>query len=184
MNTLSKVLLGIYAVILAAVSLFVMLITVWPGLFRALYDHFTFSVLDNRTTSLIFFLVALLLFILSLVFIVSMIRIRKTGRSIVRKTELGETLISLAAIENIGQATVKKIPSVRESHTSCHRIGDSDKVAMTLRVVVLSDASMPALSEEIQHKVKKAVEDTTGIAVQDIRVLIDNIHSVMKARVE
>lgn len=184
MNTLSKILLAIYAVILAAASLCMMVITIWPGVFKKLTSLFTFSVLDNRNTSFILFLVALILFSLSIVFLFTTFGQRRIGKVIVKKSDMGEMVISLDAIENICLYTVKRIPSVRECRALCNRIKDNEKVAITIRVIVLSDTNMPSLSDEVQKKVAKAVEDSTGVEVQSIKVLIDNIYSVMKARVE
>ncbi|HBQ64276.1 MAG TPA: alkaline shock response membrane anchor protein AmaP [Clostridiales bacterium] len=184
MNLLSRILLSIYAAVLALVSLAAMVITVWPDVFNNLSSRFSFNVLENRSASLIVFLIALTLFSLSLVFLFSGVGFKTSGRTILRRGDMGEIRISLDAIENISQAAVKRIPSVRDCRALCTKTKDTEKVTISIRVIVMSDTNMPLVSEEIQKKVKKAVEDCTGVSVLGVQVNVDNIYSVMKARVE
>ena len=61
-----------------------------------------------------------------------------------------------------------------------------DGVEIEVRLIVMPDLSIPVISEEVQGRVKKAVEESSGIPVKQVRVFVDSIYTGLtyKARVE
>ena len=48
----------------------------------------------------------------------------------------------------------------------------------------MQEGNIPLLSEDIQGKVKNAIEESFGIKVNEVKVLIENIYTGFKSRVE
>ena len=94
----------------------------------------------------------------------------------------GEIRISLNTIENIALSASRRLNGVKETKTYVSKIGED--VSIYIKAVVLSDIHIPTLSEELQSKVKKAVEETSGINVTDVKVSVENIFTGYKSRVE
>ena len=41
----------------------------------------------------------------------------------------------------------------------------------------MPEINMPSVSEELQGKIKKTVEESSGIGVKEVKVIIDGIYS-------
>jgi len=53
-----------------------------------------------------------------------------------------------------------------------------------IKTIVMPDINIPALLEDIQLKVKKSVEETTGIVVNEVKVSVENTYTGYRSRVE
>lgn len=182
MNLFFRILLAVYAFCLTIVSIITMLITFRPYIFDLISNYLSESVLPNRNASFIMFLIAFLFFALSLTFLLSGVKSDKDRKAINKFTNIGEIRISLNSIESIALATSRRLNGIRDTKVDVRKVDDS--VSIIVRAVILPDINIPVLSEEIQVKVKKSVEESSGIKVNDVRVLVENIHTGYKARVE
>jgi len=182
MNMFFRVLLAVYAFILTIVSLAAMVVTVKVELFERAASYLANNVLTNRGSSIAVFIVEFILFILSMAFLLSGFRTSKDKKCVSKHTNIGEIRISLNSIESIALAAAKRLNGVRETKAYVKKLGDA--VSIAIKVIVLSDVNIPALSEDIQARVKKAVEESSGIGVNDINVIVDNIYTGYKPRVE
>ncbi len=102
--------------------------------------------------------------------------------AIVHDSPLGEVRVSLSAIENLVGRTARQVQGVREvkSRVSAGSTG----VAVSIRAWVSPDISIPAATDEIQNRVKDYIANVVGVGVEEVRVLIENITSERKSRVE
>jgi len=139
-------------------------------------------VLPNKASNILMFIVELIFFALSIVFLLSGVKSDKEKKFISKANNVGEIRISLNTIENIALAASKKLSGVKETKAYVSRVGED--VSIYIKSVVLSDIHIPTLSEELQNKVKKAVEETSGINVTDVKVSVENIYTGYKSRVE
>ena len=48
----------------------------------------------------------------------------------------------------------------------------------------MPDINIPALLEDIQLRVKKSIEETSGILVDDVKMFVENIYTGYRSRVE
>ncbi|MCX7843263.1 MAG: alkaline shock response membrane anchor protein AmaP [Clostridia bacterium] len=181
MNIFFRVLLAIYAFILTILSFLIMVIAFKPSIFSWLSDYMQ-AILKTRNGPLITFIIAFIFFALSITFLLSGVRSSKDKKAVTKHTNIGEILISLDTLENIALAASRKLNGVRDSKAAIYK--QEDGVAVTVKVVVLPEINIPLLSEDIQVKVKKALEDSSGIKVYDVRVMVDNIYSGYRSRVE
>ncbi len=186
MNIFFRVLLAIYAFCLALVSATAMYIIIVPAAFTSFTGYLAEQIFTEGATAIriAVFAIALLFFALSVMFLLSGVKSNKDKKAVSKHTNIGEIRISLNSIENIAINASKKAGGVKESKTLVKKAEDG--VEIEVRVIVMPDLSIPAISEDVQGRVKKAVEDAAGIPVKNVKVLVDSIFSgvTYKARVE
>lgn len=186
MNIFFRVLLAIYAFCLAVISAVVMYIIVKPVAYMNVTGYLAENVFADGATGLriALFSVALIFFAMSLIFLLSGVKSNKDKKAVSKHTNIGEIRISMNSIENIALNASKKAGGVKESRTMVQKAEDG--VDVEVRIVVMPDLSIPAISEDVQGRVKKSVEEASGIAVKNVKVIVDSIYSgvTYKARVE
>lgn len=182
LNIFFRVLLAIYAFCLTIVSLLSMVITLKSDLFGSISDFLIERVFPSSTASIAMFVIELLFFCMSVVFLMSGFKSEKDKKAMSKYTNVGEIKISLNSIENIALAASRKFNGIKESKAYVEKRQES--VSIAIKASVLADINIPSLSEDVQIKVKRAVEESTGIKVSDVKVMVDNIHSAHKSRVE
>lgn len=184
MNLFFRILLAIYAFFLTFFSLIAIVITLKPELFGRVTDQLYYNILEGNGAVIITVTVEAIFFVLSLLFLFSGFRNDKDKKSVSKHTNIGEIKISLNSIENIALTTAKRSSGVRDTKAYVSKVGEG--VSISIKTVVLPDINIPALSEDLQQKVKKSVEDSSGISVNDVAVIVENIAApaALKARVE
>ena len=185
-NIFFRTLLAIYAFCLAVISAVAMYIIVRPVAYTSVTGYVAEHIFTNGASALriAVFIIALIFFAMSIIFLLSGVRSNKDKKAVSKHTNIGEIRISLNSIENIAINASKKAGGVRESRTFVSKAEDG--VNIEVRVVVMPDLSIPAISEDIQGRVKKAVEEAAGISVKNVKVVVESIFSgvTFKARVE
>lgn len=183
MNIFFRILLTIYAFCLTIVSLITILITFRTSLFESIYSYIYYEVLQDNASRIIMFVIAMVFFILNLVYLLSGLRTDKDKKAVSKHTNIGEIKISLDSIENIALTASRKLAGVKDSKAAV--IKHEDNVSIILRIIVFPDVNIPGLSEDIQIKVKSSIEESSGIGVKDVRIIVENIHTgFSKPRVE
>lgn len=182
MNLVFRILLTIYAFFLMIISFIAASITVKPAVFDRIYRYLAEDVLLDRNSRLIMFVITLIFLILSIMFLFSGFKSNKDKKAVTKYTNIGEIKISLNSIESIALSASRKLMGVRETKASVTK--QMEGVSIIIKAVIMNDVNIPSLSEDIQVKVKTSVEETTGILVQDVKVLVENIYTNYKSRVE
>jgi uncharacterized alkaline shock family protein YloU len=107
---------------------------------------------------------------------------KQRGRHVVlTESSLGQVNVSLQAIESLVEKIVSQFNGVREVKPSIVTVPQG--IGIKVRVAVTPDVNLPQLSEEIQNRVKSRVLEVTGITVNTIKIMVENI-TVHKPRVE
>ncbi len=183
MNIILRVLLAVYAFFLTIASMFAMLVTIKSDILSEAYTYLYNDVLGYRNPSIIMFIVSSIFFCLSLTFLLSGFKPEGDKKAITKYNKNGDIRITLNSIENIALATSRKLNGIRDSKAFVSKVGEG--VSITVKAIVLPDINIPLLSEDMQQKVKSAVEDCTGVQVDSVRVLVESIFTGYKsARVE
>ncbi|HEX3027981.1 MAG TPA: alkaline shock response membrane anchor protein AmaP [Clostridia bacterium] len=182
MNIFSRVLLTIYAFCLSIISLVAVSVTIKTNLLTTIYNYLSEDLLGNNFYRVLLFLIAVVFLSVSIGFLFSGLRSNKDKKAVSKYTNIGEIKISINSIENIALTASRRLSGIRDSKAFVTRFEDG--VSITIRAIVLSDINIPALSEDIQVKVKNLVEDTAGIKVVDVKVMVENIYTGYKSRVE
>jgi uncharacterized alkaline shock family protein YloU len=186
MKIFFRTLLAIYAFCLAVFSAFAMYVAIRPDAYVAISEQVIDAISTDNATGLriAVFATALVFFALSIMFLLSGVRSNKDKKAVGKQTEIGEILISLNSIENIAINASRKTNGVRDSKTMVRKTDNG--VEIESRLVVMPEMSIPAITEDVQQRVKKSVEDTAGVRVESVKVIVDNIYSgiTYKPRVE
>ncbi|MBT9176452.1 MAG: hypothetical protein DDT20_00771 [Firmicutes bacterium] len=165
MNILDRIMLTLYTLAVAALSLLVFgaSIDFPPGFYSA--------ELGALLTQWEAILVALFFFVVSVRFLLSGIRRERPSRAAVtHQGELGDVRISLNAIRNLTQRTVLGLRGV---HTAKVRVQLAEKgLELTIELAVTQDSNIPALTAQVQETVRKHIEACTGVGVLAVRVLV------------
>jgi uncharacterized alkaline shock family protein YloU len=185
-NIFFRILLAIYAFCLAVISAVAMYIIVRPVAYTHVTGYLAEQFFSNGVSALriVVFIIALIFFAMSIIFLLSGVKSNKDKKAVSKHTNIGEIRISLNSIENIAINASKKAGGVKEAKTFVNKAEDG--VNIEVRVIVMPDLSIPAISEDIQLRVKKAVEEASGVSVKNVKVIVESIFSgiTYKARVE
>lgn len=184
MNIFSRVLLALYAICLCIFSVTSMLIAIKPHILDSIYEYMTYNIMTNTSALILIFIISLGFFIISLVFLFSGIKSKNDRKSISRITNLGEVRISLNSIESIALNVAKRLNGIKE--TKAYVTKKDENASIAVKIVVMPDINIPAISEEIQTRVKKSVEECCGIPINEVKVIVEGIYSGItpKPRVE
>lgn len=182
MNIFLRILLTIYAFFMAMLSFLIMVVSFNPELFNRLSLYLANDILPNRDPAFIMFAIALMFFGISITFLLSGFKSNRGKKAVSKLTNIGEIMISMGTLENIALGSSKRLSGVKE--TKANLVRTEEGVSVTIRAVVLPDVNIPALSEDIQVKVKKSIEESTGVMVKEVKVYVDNIYSGSRSRVE
>lgn len=182
MDIIFRILLAVYAFCLTVISLITVVLTLRPEMIERASEFLVNDVLPNRGISLFLLFVEIVFFGLSLMFLLSGVRSEKDKKSVRKINNVGEIRISLNAIESIALNASKKVGGIKENKAYVTKQGDN--VSVYIKTIVMPDVNIPALLEDIQVKVKKSVEETTGIAVNEVKASVENIYTGYKSRVE
>ncbi len=186
MNIFFRILLAVYAFFMAVISAVAMYLAVSTKMLYGALDLFRDILYGNSATSyrIAIFIISLIFFTLSVMFLLSGVKSNKDKRAVTKHTNIGEIRISLNSIENIAFTASKKVNGVRDSKISVAKLEDG--VNIEARIVIMPDLSIPIISEDVQGRVKKSVEEASGVIVKQVKVIVENIYSgaIYKARVE
>jgi len=104
------------------------------------------------------------------------------GRHVVlTESALGQVNVALQAIESLVERIVSQFNGVREVKPKIVQVPQG--IGINVRIAVTPDVNLPQLSEEIQNRVKTGVFEVTGMTVNTVKIMVENI-SVQKPRVE
>jgi len=179
MNLLDRLLLTIYTLAIAFLSLLILLVPFNTWAYHQI-NHFIKLYYSNWQNILIpfFFLVV------SLRLLFSGIRIKKSNRAsgIVRHTEYGELKVSLYAIEEMAKKSARTIPAFREIRANAEM--EQDGLIIHIAAMPLNDTNIPESTVLLQERIKNHIEEHTGIDVKQVKVSIDDIADYKKSRVK
>jgi uncharacterized alkaline shock family protein YloU len=129
------------------------------------------------------FSVAVVLLILSFLSLNAALQRRREEKTIIHQTQFGEIQIAVSAVESLALRSTRRIKGVKDAHVGVR--ADSTGLDIFIEVTVNPDISIPQISEEIRVKVDEYIQETIGIRVNSIKVLVTKIAGeAVKARVE
>ncbi|MEW6193337.1 MAG: alkaline shock response membrane anchor protein AmaP [Bacillota bacterium] len=106
---------------------------------------------------------------------------REDKLAVVEDAPLGEVSVSLSAVESLVSRVVGNFPGIREVRPRV--VSRPQGIMVRIKVVTAPSINIPAVSQEIQNEVAKAVREVTGLNVNNVQVQVEDI-STVKARVE
>lgn len=152
---------------------------------KTLADDALTALYSNQNLYITLGIIGIILFLISIrFFVVSLSRNTLSTQSIDQRTEFGDIRISIETMENLALKAALRQRNVKDLRARVH--ASDTGLDIVLRAVVDGEASIPALTEEVQKTVKDYVEEITGIPVTNVSVFIANIiqTNTIKSRVE
>lgn len=103
--------------------------------------------------------------------------------TLVHTTDLGSAYITISAIDAMVQKHCRANNRVRTVQSTVIPVRDG-AVNVRLRLGLMPDTDIPALSEQLQKSLKEYVERLSGITVQEIAILVEDTAVDPKSRVD
>lgn len=125
---------------------------------------------------------AALLLIALILLIMGLRSPKKARNAIIKGSEYGQVEVSIDAIENILLRVIQQIQGIKD--VSRKVVYTQDGLLITMKIRVMPDVPMPDVSSDLQSKTKEYVEQITGIAVQEVKVQVENIVTDQSAPVK
>ena len=182
MNLVFRIMLAVYAFCLTMVTLLAMTVTLRPGMLMSISAYLNERVLTQQNPRIILFVIELIFLALGVMFLLSGFKSDREKRAITLVNDAGEIRISLSSIESIVLNVTKKMSGIKETKSVIRKHGDN--VSISVKLVLFSDINIPTLLEDVQQKVKGAVEELTGIHVIGVSASVENVYTGYRGRVE
>ena len=169
MKAFNILLIALSVVLITAAGLGLLGLTLLPGLQDGLREAFRLfdSALQaeaNLRWGLGAVGAALLLVAFSAVY--SNLSTRRWERSVVFHNPLGEVMVSLTALEDIGRQAKNEVPGVKD--LKLRVLPQRRGLQATARVILFSDANVPSTTELIQEVIRRRLQEVVGEG-QDLR---------------
>jgi len=178
MSLADRVFLTFYSLCLAVVSLVVVAVASgWQGPVTSLQA----SLADPQWRWVLGAL-GVIFFAFSVRFLTLGVRSQRGSRSVVHETAMGDVSVSLVAIENLVRRVARQCAGVRDVR-GWVRYGAAG-LSVHLRLTVSPDVSIPKVSDEVQKTVAQYVRDVVGVGVAEVQVMVENISTEPRRRVE
>lgn len=101
--------------------------------------------------------------------------------TLMQQTELGGTFISLDAVDGMVQKHCRAQERVRDCHSTLRALDDG--VTIGIRLTVLPDTDVAALTQQMQASLREYIQSLTGINVKEIGILVESAAAEPVARV-
>ncbi|WP_441057806.1 alkaline shock response membrane anchor protein AmaP [Desulfothermobacter acidiphilus] len=101
--------------------------------------------------------------------------------AVIDEGPLGEVKVALTAVESLVVKVVSSFPGVKEVKPKV--MASPEGIAVEVRLLATAGISLPSLAQEIQEQVQQTVKEVTGLDLQRVRVVLENVVTA-KPRVE
>lgn len=141
------------------------------------YIELALSTPQNR---IIVGLVGVVLLVVGVLVFLSTIKLEPRPQSIeVERSLNGEVSITVSAVKIIIMKAAKTIEGIKEIRPAVSN--GADGLQVYLHMMINPDISVPELSKKVQDVVRKYLEDTGGLKVAEVKVLVDDLSPGVKA---
>jgi uncharacterized alkaline shock family protein YloU len=103
--------------------------------------------------------------------------------TLVQATELGAAFISISAIDSMVQKHCRANNRIRNVISNVRSVRDGG-VTISVRLALMPDTDIPALTTELQKTLKEYVEKHSGINVREVGILVEDTSSNPRSRVD
>ncbi len=100
---------------------------------------------------------------------------KKTTDAVLKSSEYGEVVISIAAVESMVLRIVQQINGIKD--ISRKAVFTDEGFIINIKIGVKPDVALPDLISDLQARTKEYVEEITGIKVLEVKVTVENINA-------
>ncbi len=177
MSKLVRFALILYAFLLSILSVLAMVIVINRQMLETIY-FVLYDMTVSSTMRLIFVLVAVFLFLSSIVILVYGLQSGRMHKTRVRSNEIGVIDIGVDAIENIALNTAKTAQCGIKAAKARVFSAKEGKIRVELTAVIFSDVEIPAMMAKVQDRIKKDIERYTGIPVYKVTIRVSRVEAI------
>ncbi len=182
MNRFIRILMFIYSVLIAIISVILLYALVDDAIFTQLL-HPLQEFAKGPVSRYVYLAVLLLFFLTSIISITNQISMGRLNRTRLKKTDIGSVDIGADAIESIALNSAKSA-QVGIKSAKCHVApGKNGAIKLSLNCILYSNVEIPSSMSKVQEKVKKDIERYTGIIVDEVFVKVSRVEAAT-AKVE
>lgn len=170
MNTFARIILVFISLLLIGASLFLLAAhyDLVPGMALS-------SWMPGWVTETILLAAVGVLLLLALIFLILGLKPKKKpGNAVVKGSEFGEVMISINAVENMVLRVVQQTRGIKDVSRKINFTPDGLIVRIVINV--MPDIALPELIKELQSKTKEYLEEITGVTVNEVKVLVENVN--------
>jgi len=178
MGLFDRALLTLYSFFVGIMSVIMFFLSLgWVG-----FEYIFRNILASNEQRFVVGALAVVFFLISVKLVMAAFQKKGVYNTLIQDTALGQVRISLEALENLVKRVTYQVQGVRE--VKPHILVEPNGVKVLIRAVVVPDLSIPEITDEVQVRVKDYLAEVAGITVQSVKILVENISSELKARVE
>lgn len=176
MNYLFKVLVAIYAFILAIVCGLIMISPFGDKIvMEYIIEYINANFYQSNRYDIMLFIVGLVLLGVNVFFLTSGIKNSRSSKYLCTENDSGVVRISSNAIENIAHSLSKRFQGVKDAKARVYF--KKDKVHIVVKLSVMPDVHVPNLCKSIQDRIKDSVEVSMDLIVQKVSVSVDSVYT-------
>jgi uncharacterized alkaline shock family protein YloU len=182
MNRIIRFALVLYAFLLSVISVLALIVVIRRELLETIY-FLLFDVISSASLKWIILVVAIFLFVFSLIVMIFVLNSSRLHKARVRNNDIGSIDIGVDAIENIALNTAKTSQCGIKTAKARVYSAKEGKIRVELSAVVFSDIEIPAMMAKVQDRIKKDIERYTSIPVKKVVVKVSRVEA-FTAKVE
>lgn len=174
MKIVDRLVLALYSICIATLSLVVMVIPFNYGGIISIKDGV--NLINGMKGNYIYSLIGLIFFIVSLRFLLSGIignRDSKQESFLVMKNDYGEIVIYAHTIVGLVENIVNGFSGITKIDTKVDL--SNGVIYLLMKGEILPEINIPEITKQLQIKVKENLENTTGAQVGEIKVEINSV---------
>ena len=107
-------------------------------------------------------------------------RAERSKNTIVHHTDMGDVNISLDAVRNLVEKISRNTRGVRGVKVFVTH--DEQGLKVMLRAVISPESNVPSVSAEVQRRVHEYIKNTVGVELSHIHILVENISNEFKTK--
>jgi len=166
LRTLDRILLAVYSFIIGLGMVVLAIYSLgWEMPALLLAENLGFT--DFRYS---LFIISVIMFLLSVRFLIAVFERRVVPHVIVKDNPLGQVHISVDAITGLVTRTALQTPGVRDCKTQLAMTSTGLQILM--RLVVGGELNLPELLTGLQEEIKQRLAEVVGLEVNQIRILV------------
>lgn len=101
----------------------------------------------------------------------------------IKVTNSGKVQMTLTAVDTLVQKAARTVEGVRDVKSRIN-VSETQEAIIDLQVMLVPDAVVPSVCENVQNTVKEYVQTHAGLPVQDVAVCVEQVGATGVARVE
>ncbi len=109
------------------------------------------------------------------------LKVKRKKHAVVHDGELGDVRVALPAIESLVEKVAFSVQGIKDARARVEAVPQG--IDISLKLFVSPSVNIPAVSEDLQRRVRDSVYSVAGIAVREVRVAVESFTS-RKTRVE